>query len=68
MSLRREPERQIHRPLIDGEMTLDSGLRRHDVPGIMLCPDIFGPRLLDEVQLLEVAAYNRYRVQAQPPL
>ncbi len=27
-------------------MTLDSGLRRNDVPGIMLCPDIFEHRLL----------------------
>ena len=25
-------------------MTLDSGLRRNDVLGIMLCPDIFEPR------------------------
>ncbi len=27
------------------QMTLDSGLRRNDVQGIMLCPDIFEHRL-----------------------
>ena len=30
-----------------GWMTLDSGLRWNDVPGIMLCPDIFEHRLLE---------------------
>jgi len=34
-------------PLVDGEMTLDSGLRRKDVPGIMRCPKIFDHMLLD---------------------
>ncbi len=28
-------------PLVDLQMTLDSGLRRNNVQGIMLCPDIF---------------------------
>ncbi len=32
-------------PLDEGLMTLDSGLRRNDGPGIMLCPDIFEHRL-----------------------
>ena len=32
-------------PLVDTEMTLDSGLRRNDGQGIMLCPDIFEHRL-----------------------
>ncbi len=44
-SLRRKPEPRC-RPLVDGEMTLDSGLRRNDVQGIMLCLDIFEHRLL----------------------
>ena len=30
-------------------MTLDSGLRRNDAPGIMLCPDIFEHSLLPSV-------------------
>ena len=42
-------------PLIDGWITLDSALRRNDVPGIVLCPVIFEPSLLavleDEVAL-----------------
>ena len=33
------------RPQFDGKMTLDSGLRWNDVPGIMPCPDIFGPSI-----------------------
>ena len=44
-SLRRKPEPRC-RPLVDGQMTLDSGLRRNDVQEIMLCPDIFEHRLL----------------------
>ena len=38
--LRPKPEPR-YRPLVDGEMTLDSGLRRNDGQGIMLHPDIF---------------------------
>jgi len=31
-------------------MTLDSGLRRHDVQGILLCPDILEHRLSEGVR------------------
>jgi hypothetical protein len=34
---------------VDGYMTLDSGLRRNDLPGIMICPNIFEHRLLEIV-------------------
>jgi hypothetical protein len=37
-------------------MTLDSGLRRNDVPGIMLCPDIFEARLIAFRQAGSLAA------------
>jgi hypothetical protein len=47
-SLRRKPEPRF-RPLVDRLMTLDSGLRRKDVQGIPLCPDIFEHRLLGGV-------------------
>ncbi len=43
-SLRRKPEPRC-RLLVEGQMTLDSGLRRNDVRGVMLCPDIFEHRL-----------------------
>ncbi len=53
-SLRRKSESRC-RPLVDGWMTLDSGLRRNDPQGIMRCPDIFEHKLLavmeDEVAL-----------------
>ncbi len=44
-SLRLSPEPSC-RPLVDGYMTLDSGLRRNDVPEITLCLDIFEPKAL----------------------
>ena len=34
------------RPPVDAEIKLDSGLRRNDVPGLMLCPNIFEHRPL----------------------
>ncbi len=43
--LRRNPEPR-YRPLVDGWLPLDSGLRRNDVPGIVLCQDIFEHRLI----------------------
>ena len=46
LSLRRQPEPR-YRPLVDGEITLDSGLRRNDGQGTTLRPDIFQQRLLE---------------------
>ena len=53
-SLRRKPEPRC-RPLVDALMTLDPGLRRNDVPGIMLCPDILEHRL-SEIGTSELTA------------
>ncbi len=45
-------------PLVDGSMTLDSGLRRNDVQGIMPCTHIFEHRPL---ALAWLADSSRYR-------
>ena len=41
-SLQRKPEPR-YRPLVDGEMKLDSGPRRNDGQGLMLRPHILNP-------------------------
>ena len=61
-SLRRKPESRC-RPLVDGQMPLDSGLRRNDVQGIRLCPDIFEHRLSEGVKGFkpEAVAFDRLK-------
>ena len=46
---RQKPEPRYH-PLVDGWMTLDSGMSWNDDQGIMLRPDMFEHTLLEQTR------------------